>query len=69
MSSISSNKEAPSEPLPGTHSPSTGDEGELEKSNGAGEPPKDDEPEALTKAEVFLLVVSICVSGRNAPLL
>jgi hypothetical protein len=67
MSNNSSDKEAPSEPVSGIDSPPTGEEGEeSEKPSSTGEPPEDnEEPESLTKAEAFLLVVSICVSARH----
>ena len=67
MSNNGSNKDAPSEPVSGIDSPPIGEEGEeIEKTSSIGEPPKDNkEPDSLTKAEAFLLVVSICVSGRQ----
>lgn len=58
--SSNNNNEAPSSIDP----PPKGEEGEVvEKPSSTGEPPKDnEEPESLTQAEAFLLVVSICVS-------
>lgn len=66
MNKNSSNKEAPSEPVPGIDSPHIGQEGEeIEKSSSTEKlPNNDEEPEKLTKAEAFLLVVSICVSRK-----
>lgn len=59
MSNNSSNEDSPS----GIDSPPTGEEGEKIEQPSTGEPPKDnEEPESLTRAEAFLLVVSICVS-------
>jgi hypothetical protein len=59
MSNSSSNKDALSEPFPGMSE-------KIEKPSSTGEPPKDnEEPESLTRTEAFLLVVSICVSGRQ----
>ena len=53
MADSSGDKEAPAEPVPGIDPPPTG---ELQDGG---------EPESLTKTEAFLLVVSICVSGRQ----
>lgn len=66
MSNNSSNGEPPLEPVPGIESPPAEKESETKDYSGTGEPPKDnEEPESLTKAEAFLLVVSICVSRRQ----
>ena len=54
MANSSGDKEVPAEPVPGIDPPPTG---ELREDSG--------EPESLTKTEAFLLVVSICVSGRQ----
>ena len=58
--SSNNNNEAPS----GIDPPPTGEEGKVvEQPSSTGKPPKDNEkPESLTRAETFLLVVSICVS-------
>lgn len=58
--SSNSNNEAPS----GIDPALTGEEGEkIGNPSSTGEPPKDyEEVESLTRAEAFLLVVSICVS-------
>lgn len=67
MSNNSDNKEAPPESLPGTDTPAVGEgHGIIDKPSSTGETPKDSEdPESLTKVEVALLVISICVSGRQ----
>jgi hypothetical protein len=66
MSNSSSSKEAPWDPVPGIDAPPTGEGGMgIEQPSSTVEPPKDnEEPESLTKTEAFLLMVSICVSGR-----